>query len=40
MKDGSAWAQGIFQQAIATHADALRARGLTLPGEGAKPNAP
>jgi hypothetical protein len=39
-KDGGAWVQGIFQQTIQTHADALRERGLTLPEDAAKKNAP
>ena len=37
-KDGGTWAQGVFQKAVAAHADALREHGLTLPGEGARPN--
>ena len=37
-KDGGTWAQGVFQKAVAAHGDALRERGLTLPGEGARPN--
>lgn len=37
-KDGNVWAQGVFQQALAARSDTLRSRGLTLPGEGARPN--
>ncbi len=37
-RDGGTWAQGVFQKSVAAHADALREHGLTLPGEGARPN--
>jgi hypothetical protein len=39
-RDGGQWAQAIFQKSLQVHGDALRERGLTLPTEGARPNAP